>query len=333
MQADQQADQHADVLLQVDALRKWYPLKSGSFGKPAQTVKAVDGVSFELRRGEVLSLVGESGSGKSTIGRAILNLDKPTAGDVRFDGRSIAGLTRRQMRPLRRAMQMVFQDPYSSLNPKQTVEQLLSAPLEIHSPELKADERRERIDAVLKTVGLNPSHRSRYPHEFSGGQRQRICIARALMTSPQLLVADEPVSALDVSVQAQVINLLLELKQRLGLTMLFISHDLAVVGHISDRIAVMYLGRLVEIADAETLLNTPHHPYTRALMSAVPNIDPTQRRPRELLKGDIPSPLAPPSGCAFRTRCPHATAECAKAVPELRPIGRDHASACIRNDI
>ena len=326
-------EQETDVLLQVKGLRKWYPLRSGWFGKAEQTVKAVDGVSFELRRGEVLSLVGESGSGKSTIGRAILNLDAPTAGEVNFNGRSIARLTRRQMRPLRRAMQMVFQDPYSSLNPKQTVEQLLSAPLEIHSPELTADQRRERMNSVLKTVGLNPSHRSRYPHEFSGGQRQRICIARALMTSPQLLVADEPVSALDVSVQAQVINLLLELKQRLGLTMLFISHDLAVVGHISDRIAVMYLGRLVEIADAETLLNAPHHPYTRALMAAVPNIDPTQRRPRELLKGDIPSPLAPPSGCAFRTRCPHATAECARSVPELRVVGREHASACIRNDI
>lgn len=328
-----QREQQSDLLLQVTGLRKWYPLSTGWFGKPTQTVKAVDGVSFDLRRGEVLSLVGESGSGKSTIGRAILNLDPPTGGDVKFDGRSIAGLTRRQMRPLRRAMQMVFQDPYSSLNPKQTVEQLLSAPLEIHSPELTADERRDRMDAVLKTVGLNPSHRARYPHEFSGGQRQRICIARALMTSPQLLVADEPVSSLDVSVQAQVINLLLELKERLGLTMLFISHDLAVVGHISDRIAVMYLGRLVEIADAETLLNAPHHPYTRALMSAVPNIDPTQRRPRELLKGDIPSPLSPPSGCAFRTRCPHAIADCAAAVPELRAVGRDHASACIRNDI
>ena len=328
-----QQDQQTDVLLQVNGLRKWYPLHSSLFGKPTQTVKAVDGVSFELRRGEVLSLVGESGSGKSTIGRAILNLDAPTAGEVNFNGRPIAGLTRRQMRPLRRHMQMVFQDPYSSLNPKQTVEQLLSAPLEIHSPELAADQRRERIDSVLKTVGLNPSHRARYPHEFSGGQRQRICIARALMTSPQLLVADEPVSSLDVSVQAQVINLLLELKQRLGLTMLFISHDLAVVGHISDRIAVMYLGRLVEMADAATLLDAPHHPYTRALMAAVPNIDPTQRRPRELLQGDIPSPLAPPSGCAFRTRCPHAMAECATAVPELRVVGREHASACIRNDI
>ena len=328
-----QQEHPSDVLLQVSGLRKWYPLGSRWFGKPKQFVKAVDGVSFDLRRGEVLSLVGESGSGKSTIGRAILNLDVPTAGEVRFDHRPIAGLTRRQMRPLRRNMQMVFQDPYSSLNPKQTVEQLLSAPLEIHAPELSAAQRRDRIDSLLSTVGLNASHRSRYPHEFSGGQRQRICIARALMTSPQLLVADEPVSALDVSVQAQVINLLLELKQRLSLTMLFISHDLAVVGHISDRVAVMYLGRLVEIADADAVLNVPHHPYTRALMAAVPNIDPTQRRHRELLKGDIASSLAPASGCAFRTRCPHAVAECATVVPELRVVGRRHASACIRDDI
>jgi oligopeptide transport system ATP-binding protein len=246
----QQQQQSAPALLQVEGLHKWYPLGGGWLGRPAQNVKAVNGVSFEIHRGEVLSLVGESGSGKSTIGRAILNLDPPTAGEVHFDGEPLVGLTRRQMRPLRRAMQMVFQDPYSSLNPKHTVEELLSAPLEIHMPELTLQERRDRIDAVLKTVGLNPAHRSRYPHEFSGGQRQRIGIARALMTEPQLLVADEPVSSLDVSVQAQVINLLLELKQRLGLTMLFISHDLAVVGHISDRIAVMYLGRLVEIGDA-----------------------------------------------------------------------------------
>jgi oligopeptide transport system ATP-binding protein len=325
--------QPAPALLQVEGLRKWYPLGGGWLGKPAQNVKAVDGVSFEIHRGEVLSLVGESGSGKSTIGRAILNLDPPTAGEVHFDGEPLVGLTRRQMRPLRRAMQMVFQDPYSSLNPKHTVEELLSAPLEIHMPELTVQERRDRIDAVLKTVGLNPAHRSRYPHEFSGGQRQRIGIARALMTEPQLLVADEPVSSLDVSVQAQVINLLLELKQRLGLTMLFISHDLAVVGHISDRIAVMYLGRLVEIADADSLLNNPRHPYTRALMAAVPNIDPRQRRPRELLKGDIPSPLSPPSGCAFRTRCPHAQSACASGVPELRLVERNHATACIRDDI
>jgi len=328
-----QQQQSTPALLQVEDLHKWYTLGGGWFGKPAQNVKAVNGVSFEIRRGEVLSLVGESGSGKSTIGRAILNLDAPTAGQVHFDGKPLVGLTRRQMRPLRRAMQMVFQDPYSSLNPKHTVEELLSAPLEIHMPELTLQQRRDRIDAVLKTVGLNPAHRSRYPHEFSGGQRQRIGIARALMTQPELLVADEPVSSLDVSVQAQVINLLLELKQRLGLTMLFISHDLAVVGHISDRIAVMYLGRLVEIADAESLLNNPRHPYTRALMAAVPNIDPRQRRARELLKGDIPSPLAPPSGCAFRTRCPHAQPACANAVPELRLVQRNHAKACIRDDI
>jgi oligopeptide/dipeptide ABC transporter ATP-binding protein len=329
----QQMATSAPVLMQVEGLRKWYPLGGGFLGKPAQNVKAVDGVNFEIRRGEVLSLVGESGSGKSTIGRAILNLDPPTAGEVRFDGKPIAGLTRRQMRPLRRAMQMVFQDPYSSLNPKHTVEELLSAPLEIHMPDLSLQDRRDRIDAILRTVGLNPVHRTRYPHEFSGGQRQRIGIARALMTQPELLVADEPVSSLDVSVQAQVINLLLELKQRLGLTMLFISHDLAVVGHISDRIAVMYLGRLVEIGDAELVLNNPKHPYSRALMAAVPNIDPRQRKPRELLKGDIPRPLAPPSGCAFRTRCPHAQAACAGAVPELRIVESNHATACIRDDI
>lgn len=322
-----------DVLLKVEALRKWYTLSKSLLGKPQVVVKAVDGVSFDMHRGEILSLVGESGSGKSTVGRAVLNLETPTDGKVVFAGQDISVFTRDKMRPLRRSMQMVFQDPYSSLNPKHTVEKILSAPLEIHLPELDHDARLEKIESILTVVGLRPEHRKRYPHEFSGGQRQRISFARAIITSPELLVADEPVSALDVSVQAQVINLMLELKERLGLTMLFISHDLAVVGHVSDRIAVMYLGRLVEIAEGRTLLRNPHHPYTRALLSAVPVADPLQRRERQLLQGDIPSPLAPPSGCAFRTRCAHAQPACAGMVPELRQVDTDHFKACIRDDI
>ncbi|HEY0212964.1 MAG TPA: oligopeptide/dipeptide ABC transporter ATP-binding protein [Paenirhodobacter sp.] len=322
-----------DTLLSVRDLRKWFTIKAGFFGAPKVVLKAVDGVSFDLRRGEVLSLVGESGSGKSTVGRAVLNLEPPTAGTVHFGQALISDKSPDQMRPLRRAMQMVFQDPYASLNPKHTVETILSAPLQIHMPEMDADQQREKVAAILSTVGLSPAHARRYPHEFSGGQRQRIGLARALMTNPELLVADEPVSALDVSVQAQVINLMLELKDSLGLTMLFISHDLAVVGHISDRIAVMYLGRLVEIADTDSLLTRPRHPYTIALLAAAPNPDPTRRRKRQLLLGDIPSPLSPPSGCPFRSRCYAALPACAQTVPDLRTVGPGHARACIRDDL
>jgi oligopeptide/dipeptide ABC transporter ATP-binding protein len=322
-----------DHIIEVDGLHKWYFLKSGLLSSGNQALKAVNNVSFSIRRGELLSLVGESGSGKSTLGKTILNLETATKGKVRLDGKEISSLSRDGMRPYRREMQMVFQDPYSSLNPKHTVEAVLSTPLEIHFPNLSRHERRARIDEILTMVGLSPAHRSRYPHEFSGGQRQRIGFARSLMTSPRLLVADEPVSALDVSVQAQVVNLTLELKERLGLTMLFISHDLAVVGHISDRIAVMYLGRIVEIAEAESLISKPAHPYTRSLLAAVLPPDPRKRGRRELLKGDLPSLLAPPSGCSFRTRCPYALPSCAEAVPGLRPIGTDHEVACIRDDI
>jgi len=264
----QQHQQSSPPLLQVEGLRKWYPLGGGWLGKPAQSVKAVDGVSFEIHRGEVLSLVGESGSGKSTIGRAILNLDPPTAGQVHFDGEPLVGLTRRQMRPLRRAMQMVFQDPYSSLNPKHTVEELLSAPLEIHMPELTLQERRDRIDAVLKTVGLNPAHRSRYPHEFSGGQRQRVAVARAIVLEPTFIVLDEPTSALDMIIQSQIVDLLLGLQRRRDLTYMFISHDLRVVAALASRVMVMRHGKVVEEGSAADVFAAPKNDYTRALFAA-----------------------------------------------------------------
>jgi oligopeptide/dipeptide ABC transporter ATP-binding protein len=321
------------ALLEVRGLRKFFAgPRPGPF-RPRAQVRAVDGVSFEIRRGEVLSLVGESGSGKSTVGRTVLRLASPDGGSIRFDGADITALSRNAMRPFRRRMQLVFQDPYSSLNPKMTVEEIIGAPLVIHEPEMDEAERRRRVEDTLSLVGLLPSHAARYPHEFSGGQRQRLGIARALILRPELLIADEPVSALDVSVQAQVVNLMVELKERLGLTILFISHDLAVVGHISDRIAVMYLGRLVEVAPTRALFTDPRHPYTEALLSAVPIPDPTVRRERIVLTGDVPSPLNPPSGCLFRTRCRYALPACAEAPPSLREVAPGHLKACIRDDI
>jgi oligopeptide/dipeptide ABC transporter ATP-binding protein len=319
-------------LVEVKELRQWFPVGGGLLRK-RDVVRAVDDVSFSIARGEVLGLVGESGSGKSTLGRAILRMSEPTGGQILFEGRDVTRLGRGALRPLRPRMQFIFQDPFASLNPRMTVRQIVGAPLVIQRPELDSVARDARIGEVLRTVGLSLQYAGRYPHEFSGGQRQRIGIARALILEPSFLVADEPVSALDVSIQAQIVNLLIEVRRKLGLAMLFISHDLAVVGHLCDRVAVMYLGRIVEIAPTRALFRKPRHPYTEALFSAVPSPDPTVRRERIILKGDVPSPLKPPSGCAFRGRCRYAIPECAAAVPALRQVENEHWKRCIRDDL
>lgn len=295
----------SSALLEVKDLSKHFPTgKRGLFGKPAQSLRAVDGVSFEIGRGETLGLVGESGCGKSTCARTILGLYEATGGSVRYEGTELTGMTRKERAPFRRKIQMIFQDPYASLDPRQTVSSILTEPLRIHRL-ARPRARRLRAMQLLDAVGLNPRHVHRYPHEFSGGQRQRIGVARALALEPDLIVCDEPVSALDVSIQAQVVNLLEELQERFGLAYLFIAHDLAVVRHICDRIAVMYLGKIVEIAERDALFEDPRHPYTRALLSAIPHPDPKIERTREriVLEGDVPSPLNPPSGCRFHTRC------------------------------
>ncbi|MEP7148545.1 MAG: dipeptide ABC transporter ATP-binding protein [Acidobacteriota bacterium] len=311
-------------LLDVRRLVKYFPVD-----KSDDLVQAVDGVSFSIRPGETLGLVGESGCGKSTVGRCLLRLQEPTSGEVYFEGRNIVELDASELRDLRREMQIIFQDPYASLNPRLSILSIVSEPLKIHGVSSKA-ERRARVADLLTKVGLDPDYMNRYPHEFSGGQRQRIGIARALALNPKLIVCDEPVSALDVSVQAQVVNLLQDLQQEFGLTYLFISHGLAVVEHISNRVAVMYLGKIVEIADAEELYKNPLHPYTKALLSAIPVPDPKMKRQRIVLHGDVPTPINPPSGCRFRTRCPIAIPECAEVVPELREIVPGHTAACIR---
>jgi oligopeptide transport system ATP-binding protein len=311
-------------LVRVRGLFKHFPVANSD-----DVVRAVDGVTFEIFRGETLGLVGESGCGKSTVGRCLLRLIEPTRGEVEFDGRDVLGISGAELRRLRREMQIIFQDPYASLNPRMRVRDIVSEPLVIHGIGDKA-ERRERVTELLRKVGLDPDYRDRYPHEFSGGQRQRIGIARALALNPKLIVADEPVSALDVSVQAQVINLLEDLQKEFELTYLFISHGLAVVEHISDRVAVMYLGRIVEVAAAEELYANPLHPYTRALLSAIPVPDPTRKRDRIVLKGDVPTPINPPSGCRFHTRCPDAIPDCAKIDPDLREVAPNHTVACIR---
>jgi oligopeptide/dipeptide ABC transporter ATP-binding protein len=312
-------------LLRVDNVVKHFPVRRGFFGRGTGAVHAVDGVSFDLAVGETLALVGESGCGKSTVGRLVLRLIEPTAGHVYFDGRDLQALDGAAMRAQRRAIQIIFQDPYASLNPRMTVGQMLAEPLALHG--LADNRRHERVEALLALVGLAPQHAQRYPHEFSGGQRQRIGIARALAVEPRLIVCDEPVSALDVSIQAQVINLLQDLQQRLGLSYLFIAHDLAVVKHIATRVAVMYLGQIVEHADKHALFARPRHPYTQALLSAIPVPEPGLRRRRILLPGDVPSPIDPPPGCRFRTRCVHARPRCATETPQLEDIG-GHGIAC-----
>jgi peptide/nickel transport system ATP-binding protein len=302
------------------------------FGPGNRPVRAVDDVSFEIRKGEALGMVGESGSGKSTIGRSVLKLLDPTAGEVIFEGVDLAPLSARAMRPYRRHLQIIFQDPYASLNPRRRVGDTLDEALSTHRLH-PGPARAGRIAELLRVVGLAPEHARRFPHEFSGGQRQRIGIARALAVEPRFIVADEPVSALDVSIQAQVINLLSELRERFGLTLLFISHDLDVVEYLCDRIVVLYLGKVMEIAPARAMNRTPLHPYTRALIAASPRPDPHARRERRLLQGDIPSPVDPPSGCVFRTRCPHAQDACAATVPPLREIAPGRFKACLRDDL
>ena len=315
-----------DVLVEVKHLKEYFNITTGMFS--SKPLKAVDDISFAIRRGETLGLVGESGCGKTTVGRTLLHLYKPTAGEIWFDGKKIE--TKKDILEYRRKSAMVFQDPYSSLNPRMTVADIIGEPLDVHKMYASSQERQERILDLMAKVGLNSEHANRYAHEFSGGQRQRIGIARALAVNPQFVVCDEPVSALDVSIQAQVINMFDELQDQLGLTYLFIAHDLLVVRHISDRIAVMYLGKMVELAEANEIYDHPLHPYTKSLMSAVPLPDPKKAREnkRIVLSGDIPSPLNAPSGCPFRTRCPHATEVCAASMPEFKEVSSGHFVAC-----
>ncbi len=316
-------------LLRVEGLTKHFVARRSLLGQPTATVKAVDGVSFDLRAGETLALVGESGCGKSTVGRLVLRLIEPTEGAVYFGDRDIFGDNEAEVRARRRNAQLIFQDPYASLNPRMTVGQILEEPLALHRV-VPPGQRKERVGTLLATVGLDPAHARRYPHEFSGGQRQRIGIARALAVEPKLIICDEPVSALDVSIRAQVLNLLRDLQRRLGLSYIFISHDLAVVKHIADRIAVMYLGRIVETADADALFTAPRHPYTRALLSAIPVPSPGAHRERQILQGDVPSPIAPPPGCHLHTRCPHVIDRCRRDRPDLVRDPTGHATACHR---
>ncbi len=315
-------------LLRISNLKKYFPIRGGLFSREVARVHAVDDVTFSLMKGETLGLVGESGCGKSTTGRCILRLIEPTAGEVWFEDKNVTTLDKRSLRHLRRDMQIIFQDPYASLNPRMTVGSIIGEALVIHKLAKSKREREERVVHLLETVGLNADHLRRYPHEFSGGQRQRIGIARALAVSPKLIVADEPVSALDVSIQAQVINLLEDLQKQFNLTYLFIAHDLSVVEHISTRVAVMYLGKIVEIAPAKELYTNPKHPYTEALLSAVPIPDPAVKRKRILLEGDVPSPIKPPSGCRFHTRCPIRVPSCSENEQVLKEVSPNHWVAC-----
>ena len=317
------------TLVATEHLTKYFPVAEGWLGRPTKLLRAVDGVSLRVRRAETLGLVGESGCGKSTLGRCILRLIEPTSGRVVFDGRDLLPLSPSELRPLRRRMQIIFQDPYSSLNPRMTVRQIVGEALDIHKLAASRSDAEAMVSDLLKKVGLRPEHMNRYPHEFSGGQRQRIGIARALAVQPDFIVCDEPISALDVSIQAQIVNLLVDLQEQLGLSYLFISHDLKIVEHMSHRVAVMYLGKVVEVAPAEALYSASRHPYTRALLSAVPIADPAKRRLRILLEGDVPSPVDPPSGCAFHPRCPRAVkGTCDTTAPTLDEAVSGHRVAC-----
>ena len=330
--ASSAATQSEDTILEVKNLKMHFPVGSGFLSrKPVGYVKAVDDVSFTVKRGETLGLVGESGCGKTTTGRCILQLYKPTAGQVIFDGQDLTSMNTKTMRGMRREMQVIFQDPYSSLNPRMTAGNIIGEPLIVHGLVANKTEYRDKVADLLTNVGLNPYMADRFPHEFSGGQRQRIGVARALSVSPKFIVADEPVSALDVSIQAQIINLLEDLQEQFNLTYLFIAHDLSVVRHISDRVGVMYLGHLVEMAERNEIYRNPIHPYTKALLSAVPIPDPVldAQRERVLLTGEVPSPLNPPSGCVFHPRCPVANDTCSQILPELREVETNHYSACI----
>jgi len=314
-------------LLDIKNIKKYFLAKKGFLGKNDVYLKAVDDVSFTIKKGETLGLVGESGCGKTTIGRTILRLYEPTDGKIYFDGQDI---TKVNMKPYRRRMQIIFQDPFASLDPRMTVGDIIGESIDIHNLAKSKQDKKDRIAKLMELVGLSSEHASRYPHEFSGGQRQRIGIARALAVEPEFIVCDEPISALDVSIQAQVINMLEDLQQELGLTYLFIAHDLAVVKHISNRVGVMYLGKMVELAPSNELYKNPQHPYTKALLSAIPVADPETSRTRKriILEGDVPSPINPPSGCKFRTRCPYATKKCAEIEPELKEVAPGHMSAC-----
>ena len=330
---DRQTQNGDENLVDVRHLQMYFPVKAGLiFQRKVADIKAVDDVSFTIRKGETLGLVGESGCGKTTTGRCILQLYKPTGGEIHFEGQDLTTLGSGEIRRARRRMQMIFQDPYSSLNPRMTCGTIVGEPLIVHKLTRSKAEYREQVAELLSVVGLNPYMAGRFPHEFSGGQRQRIGVARALAVRPNLIVCDEPVSALDVSIQAQVINLLEDLQEQFNLTYLFIAHDLSVVRHISDRIAVMYLGHIVELADRNELYENPLHPYTKALLSAVPIPDPIVELQREriILTGDVPSPLNPPSGCVFHTRCPIAIDQCSEGIPEFRDVGNNHWVACIR---
>lgn len=327
LEKEKQKKTELDYIVEVKNIKKYFPIKGGVLKRTVGHVKAVDDVSLKILRGETLGVVGESGSGKSTLGRVILRLLEPTEGQIFFENEDISDLNNRQLRPYRRDMQIVFQDPFASLNPKMSIQELIEEPLLVQTGMSKS-ERREKAISLLEKVGLRPESRLKYPHEFSGGQRQRISIARALALNPKFVICDEPVSALDVSIQAQVLNLMADLQEEFNLTYLFIAHDLSVVKHISDRVAVMYLGRIAEISPKKELYEQPLHPYTQALLSAVPSTDVLKRREKIILKGDLPSPSNPPSGCAFRTRCPKAHERCSVERPELMDVHNGHLVAC-----